>query len=418
MREHLSSPRFNGSATGALHARRASAEYIDGSIHVRIGAVSAIYAFKDRLALAASGINGPAGRACLRGKGGIDEVQHTAPLGELVIEHGGKRCPALIEDRTIEATLTASRSRHVGGGEFFQCHRAEPPCNVGRSLVQPMTPSAGHFSRSPRQDRPGFSSPLGSCFPRRQPTLCEHLGPLLLSKGCRQGAHFSVRHAEVGSNTAINSDRLRQAKRRNVGNDALYGGEPTSRFAHNGNGIYLTAKAACNSGFNRKPLGQLQSTPLPIIWRERAAMRLHSKRDLAGLASKSRETTAPVKSSERFIEVFQRVFENAPRDFRKPRYFPASLGNFEALGHPGYVAAALASEMSPPITALLKGGVVNKAAAARPAFQCRDFISRGVNPEAVGSLRHVNIIATFVRLSKQRITSMALRTHLQKEASK
>jgi len=153
MREHLSSPRFNGSVTGALHARRASAEYVDGSIHVRMGAVSAIDAFKDRLALAASGINGPAGRACLRGKGGVDVEQLAAPIGELVIEHGGEDSPTLIEDRTVEAALAAPRSRHIRSGEFLKRDDAKPARNIGRALVQPMAASGSDLRRTPSQMR-------------------------------------------------------------------------------------------------------------------------------------------------------------------------------------------------------------------------------------------------------------------------
>lgn len=72
MREHRSSPRFNGAVTGSLHARRASAEYVDRSVSVRMGAVSAFDAMKDRLALAALCIHGSAVGTRLRGVGRID----------------------------------------------------------------------------------------------------------------------------------------------------------------------------------------------------------------------------------------------------------------------------------------------------------------------------------------------------------
>lgn len=83
MREHRSNTRFVGAVTGALHARRASAKDIDRSVRIRMGSVSAIDAVKDRLALAALSVHGPAFRTGLRGIGGVHIFDAPAPLGEL-----------------------------------------------------------------------------------------------------------------------------------------------------------------------------------------------------------------------------------------------------------------------------------------------------------------------------------------------
>ena len=85
--------------------RRVPTQDVDRSVLIGMSAVSTRDALKGRLALAASGVNGTAGRTRLRGESGINTDEHPTALFKLVGQHGLKGVPALGEDRAVEPRL-------------------------------------------------------------------------------------------------------------------------------------------------------------------------------------------------------------------------------------------------------------------------------------------------------------------------
>jgi len=140
-----SGSRFNGAATGALHAHRrgASPEYVDRSVHVGVCAVSTMPAVERRLALAALPVDGPAFRTGLRGVGRRHIDQRAATFFQLVGEHRGECSPALVEDGSVQTALPRAGSGHSLDVEILHGDSAEPAGDVRGNPVLPVAAGSG-----------------------------------------------------------------------------------------------------------------------------------------------------------------------------------------------------------------------------------------------------------------------------------
>ncbi len=117
------------------HRRRVPTQDVDRSIVVGMGAEAASATVERRLAFTTLPVHGSAGRTGLRGVARIDLAKVSAPLFELVGQHGFEPVPALIADCPVEIRplpdVGSGRLRcplgtagHVASGKVFQHDRA------------------------------------------------------------------------------------------------------------------------------------------------------------------------------------------------------------------------------------------------------------------------------------------------------
>jgi hypothetical protein len=377
MPRHLSSPRFDGRVTAALHARRASAEYVDRSVHVGIIAVSAIDAFKDRLALATSGINGPARRARLRGVGGVYVVQHAAPVGELVFEQSSKKVPALVENYAIKAALPWASLGHRGRYQLFEGDLLVAPSDVGRSFVQPVLPGIGGASVRAGKCEPLIMKSPGSAIFPRQGFLQTRTPPVVPANGARKQHLLATRESDRCCNPAIDPDcpcgDVFRALDIGLADDA-----PNARTEGDGYRVDLFRQGSSDPKFCAQAIRQAEISPLRVEPSDGAILTLNAERCVALFGPEAREAPRPKECFIGPVQVAQSVFVDAPGRFSQPFNLLPSFGELAALGGPSKSLPRRSPVMAPPITALLERSIVHKASRSGPIIQSLGLRARWI----------------------------------------
>ena len=176
-------------------------------------ASSAGFAFENRLALAVSGCDVPAGGATLRRIRGRHLID---PTRSLVLQTRGQKPPTALADRPIQpALLSNPRTRPFNGAsrsaghcphvKCFDPDRVEAASNVSGDLFDPILAPV-RLTGSQLRDRLFCSCPpVGAALGPREPPL-QHLQPLSLTagqNGCMQ--QFARRQRRRNRNTTVDA---------------------------------------------------------------------------------------------------------------------------------------------------------------------------------------------------------------------
>lgn len=393
MREHRSNVRFNGAVTGALHARRASAKDIDRSVRIRVGSVSAIDAVKDRLALAALSVHGPAFRTGLRGIGGIDIFDTPAARLKFVFQHGREGGPALRQDRTVEAALAGAAGGHVGHLELLQRHHAEAPGDIRRSLVQPVTARGRSVGVMLGDDCLLAGSPRRSFLSARQNALSAL--PFIDRRGDVIGhlIMLASRKTEGVNNATVDADRrqIGFALRRIILNQT--GCIPSTPGQLNSYVPNFAVECAREAKLKRGAFWDTEQCPFSVD-DHYVAISAGSAKGIVFAAAPHRRMSRPTgeKTSVGQIEVAQSVLANHSRHVCYPGYFSAKLGQLVALPSKTERPASRVSIVSAPISPLFERQIIDEPNRADVLPQNIFLLDRRIKPVFASAYLHREII--------------------------
>lgn len=394
MRKHRSNTRFNGTVAGHLHAGRASAKDIHSRVRVGMRNVSAIDAVKDRLALAAQTVHGPAFRTGLRGIGGVDIFDAPAARLKLVFQHGREGRPALRQDRSVEAALAGTAGSHVGHPELLQRHHAEATGDIRRSLVQPVI-ARGRSVRVMLGDYQALASPARRSFLAPAEDALGSL-PLL---GCHSNVRghlvmLAGRKAEGVRNAAVDANAIRRSRVAGVGAVPGARGIPGTGYQLHRYGLDAFRHGASEAQLYRATLREMDKSPLPIEHRDGAISTLNPKAVRNATYAHGRISAAAGEEVlESDIEILQGTFAKRARRGIDPIDIRTKLRDLFALRSPRNAPAHLGSKLAPVIAPLLERQIVDETRSACELAKRLILLCSGINPVSIGTFQHAFTVA-------------------------
>ena len=222
------------------HRRRVPAQDIDRSVMVGMGAETAMPTDEARLAFAALSVYGSAFRTGLRGMGRSDLAKVSAPLFEFVGKDGLEGEPTLIEDRAVQPGLLPDHASrrferssgacgHVPDPQVFKNDCREPPRDIERRLVHPISADTGAASRKFRHTPQRLCPPDGAALTTRDDALCGTLPSFNGFERARQRQALAVGQSQSVGDAPVNADRRAEVVRSDVFYLASEGYVPAQR---------------------------------------------------------------------------------------------------------------------------------------------------------------------------------------------
>lgn len=377
MLAHGHGSRFNGPATGTLHAQQRGApppKYLNRSVRIGVFTVPAGDARKHRLALAGSGVDGTAGRAGLRTVGCWNSDYLSAAFLHFVAENGRELVPSGVQDRTVKARFLSdvaagrphaagSRSSHVSGLKVFQHDYAEPLGNVDGSAMVEVTPDARLPSLETRDTGLSFAPPVRTALAPSNDPLCLALLGFNLVQARRHAHHLASRESKRRSHTPINtycinarcgSFMLKLASERDM---------PSEGVKANCGVLERAAHRPRISELHPTDLRQPHSGPLIVQRANGDLAPLEPEAIVDALATRrrvGRSTTEERNIS--FVQVTQGLLKAGSLYGRNPRKLATYFGNLRRLRSEGYAFTCRSLIVTPPIAPLLQRDIVNMPA--------------------------------------------------------
>lgn len=372
---------FIGRPMPILHAhrRRVSAQYVDRSVLIGMGAETAMSAGKDRLALAALPIHGSAVRTRLRRIFRVDQHKRAAPFFKLVAEDGGETAPSLVQDASVQPGLlrdfaawlfdsAASRSRHVADFQFLHDDRSETICNRPSGAMMPVTAntssSRGKLGNAPQLPAPAVRPLLSS----GENVLSHAMAPVNRFEAERNGKRFaSGEHDRIGY-APVDSDRRANVGRSFVFNGAAKAYMPADRTGRNRHRPDIAAHWSGVAKLYPSDLRQTDSRPFRIDAPDFDFAPTEAETVVYILSAGRREFGAAGEEiDKRLVEIAQCLFLAGLRDSRYPVVLSSHFCKFTRLRHE-------AEAMFPaPYAPLLPSQIVDEPANAG-SLPKRDFL--------------------------------------------
>lgn len=390
--------RFAGCATASLNGqlRRASPEYVLGSVNVRVFLGAAIDTGEARLVLAASAVHGSARGAFLAGIGSPDLNQRPASLFELISQHGRESVPALLMDRASEPAISAD---HVANPQVFQNDRAEAAGNGEAGLMPPISANSGCLASDAAQSRLLLPVAIGPPLPASESALRPAFASLkTVGGGC--GQQFAGRQSNRVRYPTINAHGRKGGNSGHVADFAADARKPCPATMRNSHAQRTPAKGARQSELNPSDFGDANGSPFRIqLAKERASEHLKPEAVVLPFAAIPRKASAAKKCRNGAVKIEKRLRQHASWQSTDPIDLAPKLGDFAALTDV-IDRPPLDSSMLPPKDApLLKREIVNKPGHARELPE--QFLLLGGGPQSVAG-RPVNHRLFLAQSTEQR----------------
>lgn len=369
-----SSSHFNGSLTAILHARPrgVSAQYIYRSVDVGMIAVTTMLTGKDRLALAARSVDGPARRAGLRRVHGRHFNQRPAAFFEFVSKDGLEDMPALVEDRSVQPSLSpdvATRRfsgpggacRHIGNLQIFHNNGAETFSDVQRCLVVPIAADASAFCGQSSTALDRLKSSFRPLLTTRNNALCGAHTALDGTKANGDGHHLAGRESQGIGHATVDADAGENISWRNVLNFTGEANVPTIGAQTHGRVLDRSATHSGIAKFYPSDSGQPNRRPFRADAANGYFGTLKSKTFIDPLLSGQRILgSAHEKRAEGFLQITQRLILSSRGYCGNPVKLSPQQCQIPALGCAVNVLAVRPKILPPKITPLNQSQIVNQ----------------------------------------------------------
>lgn len=379
------SSRFTGRPLPTLHAhkRRASAQDVLRCVDVSMVSVTAMDAFKGRLALATSTVHHAAFRAGLRRVGGVHELKRAPAFFQLVSEHGGEHRPTLLKNGSVQTAFAASLRRHSFGVQVFQDNMAVVPRNVRCGSVYPVLTDASLLGLETRNTKALLCVAIGTAFAAAQNTLSASQTRFRADGqvcNAARGVGNRVGHPSVYANRTglfVPKCIRHAAPERHI---------PSSSHLSHHNLSEATRQRPSATELHKSKLRHSHHCPLGIQVPHPTALRVPCNPHGTLAALELRASGTP--GHERpvcFVSGPQRLSPHGHRDLPNPFNISPKLGEFAHLREETDRVAGASLKVTPPVTPLFQRQVVDEAASSRVTQQYRLLIGRRVQPVAVSA---------------------------------
>lgn len=386
-----------------LHERRASPFDFQCRVGVGMGDVPTMDALEDRLALAASGVNDTTVSARLgRERGG--DIDQPAPCGfELVIEHGGELPPALSKNGSVQACLLADvptwvfdcafrAPRHALDVQILKSHHPETKSDEGAADVQMVRSHPGDLCVCAGSGLLVDATACGTLFRPSHGPLRRSMAPLQM-RDARERNVFPgrqtdrIRHPAINANGRPAVDQRRFADIRNESHN------PAGAFAGHGDRLRIADDRPRQPKLQPAQVTPKQHcTPLRVQNFERGLLRFKPDAVVQAKPSHRRVTGGSLEErGEGPVEIVKSGFLRYPRGLSDPVEIPSQVRKFAALARHGYDPALGRFELTPEVSPLLQGQIVNEPRDADPLAERLGLVGRRVQPKFEAAMHGGNL---------------------------
>lgn len=388
----MTGARFIGTATGSLHARRASAENVDRSIDVGIRGEPAVSASEAGLALSARFVDDAAIAARLAGVGGIDLRERPAALLQFVRQFSLEGAPTLRADVAIQAALVWSARRHGDDVQIFQSDRAETPRNLSSGAMLPIGSDAGDPCGNAGRTPTLLSVSVGTALAARENALSLRPSPFQVPRA-RRGQQFARGKSKRVRNAAVDTNRGQRARRCIVLDLYREADMPAKSIMGDGRVHNLAANGSCVAVLDQTYFRQSDRGPTPALSADSDVLALEAETVVDALASMLGEA-GPTREEvgHRSIKVAQRLRERHAWNATDPINLSPQLCNLASLS--GEIEDdSVGPRLSPKVASLLQSEIVNEAGHARDLPEPFFLLGRRRKAITKGPLNHVLFLA-------------------------
>ena len=417
-RKPASSSRFNGCLTASLraHRRGVSPQYVNRRVVVGMGFEATMSATEDRLALATSAVNGSAFRTRLARVSGWDFNQRPAAIFKFVGKDGFERVPALIEDRSIEASLRANtatwgfnrsgRTRgHIGDLQVLHDNRSEPARDVQRGAVMPIPADtgalggqSGAFAELPQPTLGAFLAPRKDALSAPVPTVYGR-------KARRDGQMLACRERKRIGYATVNADAWADVHRSDIFDLTGKGNMPAECIEFDCDVIDRPAKWARVKKLYPSDFRQSHNAPLAVqaLHLDFAALKAESVvypsltwRRIAGSTLE--------EIAEGFIQIQQCLLLAGLRNGSDPIVLRSQSSQFLRLREIAQQPSSLSLILPPEVTALLKSQIIDQPAHTSELLEQFSLAGSGCELIAEATM-HEAILSKFSAYAIRRLAS-------------
>jgi len=389
----LTSSHFIDGPTDHLSARSVPpVQDHDRSIAIGVISVPACRTDKRRLALAASAVDCPAGRASLRSVGRIDLGDGRAFVGE----HRLDLMPADIEDGSVETALLSnalevSPSGHVLGAQALDDDVAVSGCDVSRRFVRPVFASAGLSGFQSGDTTSGFVMSPGAPFLPRECLAGTTITPLDCLDVIWQRVAGSVTQHQRNGNAAIDADDLAIVDRFSV-NLAAETDLPAKRHKDDCGLGDRALQIAVASELDPSDLRQANSRPSLVDLLDMDFAPDMTERFVLAFNFPFREPAlAREETAKGRIKIFQRSLLSRLANRPHPIELSAKSGKLSALCHVIQIVARARLVVPPVINALLKRCIPNSTTCRRDLKHLLRLLIGRIKAIAVTMENHIKL---------------------------
>lgn len=380
--------RRQANASLPVQPRRASAQYFDSRIGVGVARMTTSDAFKNRLALAALGVNDSTCGTGLRGVGGGNFDKVPTPFLDFVFQEAGEHAPALFEDGAVQAAFPSTRSGHLYDFEVLDSDPSITSRNRGAGSMRPVLARASRL-RPKRRDtarllRPPVRStlsaakrPLKALFP-----FCVSSWSLeCLSSGERDRVCDAAIYPDLTTRNGL-FGRFNFARKTDA---------PLSVCLGYGD-VHDMPDRSRVSELHPPQLWQTNGAPLPVQRFNADVPPIHADASTVAPLTESWVSRAAMEGVKRPLQVAHSEDQARRWHRRNPRSAGTKVFQFRALREPADVLALNGLEPPPVIAPLFKGQIVNSPRCANPMAQRLSLRGGWIKAVAVAP-KHLEILA-------------------------
>ena len=359
-----------------LHAlkRRVPAQDIHSGVSVCVVTMPASDALKNRLALAAFGVDLSARRASLRRVGGVDHAKRSASFFQFVGQQEGELRPTLRQNLTVQACLLPDiapvffrrafgAGAHVFDFQIFERDRAKTAGNAQGRFVLPVLADTRHTGLQSGDAPQLLRPPIRAAFAPRQNPLRPPLAPFDLFEALRHGKHFTRRKRQAIGNAAINPHGGQCAGGRFVRNLATEGHMPAVRLLRHRHILERPAYWARVAEFHKADFREADKAPFSIKPRNATFAPLEAETFIHALFARARVAGASGKKiSVGGFKIAQSLLLASLTHRRHKIERGAKRGQFTGLRHVIEALSRRALILPVEVPPLLKRGIIDHAA--------------------------------------------------------
>ena len=366
----------------------------DRSIAIGVVSMPACRTDKRRLALAASAVDCPAGRAGLRTISRVDLCEGCAFVGE----HRLDLMPADIEDGSVQPaflsdTFEAATSSHVFGSQAFDDDVAVPGSDVSCCFVRPIFASAGLSGFQDGDTAAGF------CVASRSPLLSRELfagQPVALLQSpdivWQRVACAIAEHHRYG-NASIDADDLAIVDDLGICLTAK-ADLPTKRRQDNGSLCNRSLNVTVPTKLDPTYLGQANTRPALVDPIDLNFAPNVTKCFVdAFLFPPWKSTLSRKETAERRIKILKRALLSGLTNSANPIELRPKRSQLFGLRNVVQIVAGAGLVVPPVIDALLKRSIPNRAAYRRDLKHLLRLLFGRAKAIAVTTENHIKLLA-------------------------